>query len=744
MNRYLYFSSKWPKYFLKNKNSVPILGFRYTHTLPESKLIADLHKIRNIGIIAHIDAGKTTTTERFLYYSGLTNLMGEVHDGNTVMDYMPLERERGITISSAAVTFLWKKYKINLIDTPGHVDFTFEVERSLAVLDGAVIILDASAGVEVQTFKVWNQANRYEVPCIVYLNKMDKPAADIDMCLQSLSNKLKVKPLMLHLPLGAGKSFHGVVDILNLQKVTWKKSPNFDGNDFVTEDLSLEADKNLYEAVLSKREKLIESIADLDELIAEKYICEGIESLRYSDFLPALRRITINRLAVPVLCGSSYRNMCVQLLMDAVLHYLPSPHQNKYSFICDNNELFAYIFKIIHNKQKEPLSFLRVYSGSLKSGGGVYNLNRQSRDKIGKLTVAYADNFKDVTSVTAGNIAVVTGLKDVITGDLLFSSATVASTAMKSLENQSGNSKSISIDVPKPVFFCTIEPPSLGFQKQLDLALECLKREDPTFQVEVDEALAQTIIMGMGELHINVIKERIKTEFGVDAYLGPLLVAYKETIDSEIEYSHVLDKNVGGVRQYVKTTLKLNPMKETELFKEVKVIVTKENDLGKLRSDRLKAINSGVKFALNNGPLISFPVIGIEANLLWFETNRNTSHSMISAAVSQCVSAALKKSKIKLLEPVMKLSIIVDKGYAGRVLTDLSQKRSQILNMESRHDVEILESLTPLSELKGYSTNLRALTAGTCSFTMEFDSYKELDFQEQAKAIEEVTGFAPF
>lgn len=722
-----------------------ILLFRFSGTLssPKSMNTNDLQKIRNIGIIAHIDAGKTTTTERMLYYSGLTNLMGEVHDGNTVMDYMPLERERGITISSAAITFFWKKHKINLIDTPGHVDFTFEVERSLAVLEGAVVILDSSAGVEVQTLKVWNQAKRYKVPCIVYLNKMDKPTSDIDMCLTSLVNKLKIQPLLLHIPIGLGKKFTGVIDILKLKKVLWKDmSPNDDGSNFINEDLSLDKDREMYHLAVGKREKLIESIADMDDIIAEKYICHGSESLNNEELEAALYRITAKGLAVPVLCGSSYKNMCVQLLMDAVLTYLPAPTERMKHLGCAEKDLFAYAFKIIHNKQKEPLTFLRLYSGSLKMGQKIYNSNRDCNEKIHKLTVAYADDFKEVPSVTSGNIAVVSGLKDVFTGDLLFSSASVANTVKSALKKNKENYENFSIDVPNPVFFCTIEPPSVGFQKRLDSALLCLQREDPTFRVEFDEALGQTIIMGMGELHIDVIKERIKTEYDIEAYLGPLLVAYREAIEEEIVFTHVLDKVIAGTKNYVKIMFKLYPVNETETFKEVKVIVTKENDLGKIRLDYLKAINSGIKNALNNGPLISFPVIGLGVNLMWFETTKSTSHSVISAAASQCVTAALKKSKIHLLEPVMNLSIIVDKGYAGKVLNDLSQKRSQILNMEVRQDVEIIESLTPLSELKGYSSNLRAITSGTCSFTMEFDSYKKLDLHEQARAIQEITGFA--
>ncbi|KAG8198855.1 hypothetical protein JTE90_015072 [Oedothorax gibbosus] len=698
----------------------------------------DIKRIRNIGIIAHIDAGKTTTTERMLYYSGFTDMMGEVHDGDTVMDYMAQERERGITITSAAITFNWLKHKINLIDTPGHVDFTFEVERALRVLDGAIVILDASAGVEVQTLKVWEQANRYEVPCIIYLNKLDKPAANVDLCLKSIRNKLKIQPLLLQTPIGESKNFTGIIDKVNLNKHVWEqKGLSKNGRNFSTTNLGLKNEESVL-SILQDRESLIEEIANLDDAIADKYLSEDSDSLTISDLQGALRRITLKKAAVPVLCGSSYKNVGVQLLMDAVINYLPNPSERKNEFLFSNpEELCALVFKTIHNKKSEPLTFLRVYSGSLKVGQKVYNQNRQISEKIGKLMIPLADDFSDVASITAGNIAVTAGLKDTITGDLLSSS----STATKCDANSKNEAL---IQVPDPVFFCTIEPPSVGLQKRLDFALQCLQREDPTFQVEVDEAIGQTILMGMGELHIDVIKERIRVEYGVDAYLGPLQVAYRESMDKAAELEHVLDKTISGSRHFVKIGMKIYPCKPEYFQKTVNVVVTKENGLGKIRNDYLKFINTGVKNALNNGPLLSFPVINVGLDLVWLEVGKHTSLSMLTAAASQCITAGFRKGIMHLLEPVMHLSIAVNKGYAGSVLNNLSQKRSQVINMELRQDVELIEALTPLSELKGYSTELRALTSGTCTFTMDFHDYQRMDREEQAKAIEEVTGFAAF
>lgn len=710
----------------------------FPRTFSKDSKTEDITKIRNIGIIAHIDAGKTTTTERFLYYSGFTEMMGEVHDGDTIMDYMVQERERGITITSAAITFNWKKHKINLIDTPGHVDFTFEVERSLRVLDGAIVILDASAGVEVQTLKVWEQANRYGVPCIIYLNKLDKPASNIDLCLQSIINKLKIQPLILQSPIGKHKDFTGLIDKVTLQKHMWdKKSLSKNGRNFVSTSLDSEKEENVL-SVLQERESLIEEFVNIDDVIADKFLSDGADALTVDDLQGALRRITLKKAAVPVLCGSSYKNVGVQLLMDAVINYLPNPSERKHDFLHSNpEELCALVFKTIHNKNKEPLTFLRIYSGSITVGQKVYNQNRQISERIGKLMVPLADDFSDVPSLTAGNIAVTTGLKDTITGDLLFSSSSVAK------RDLNPSSRSL-IQVPDPVFFCTIEPPSIGLQKRLDFALQCLQREDPTFQVEVDEAVGQTILMGMGELHIDVIKERIRVEYGVDAYLGPLQVAYRETLDRVVELQHVLDKTIGGSRQFAKITMKIYPCKPQYFQKHVNVMVTKDNDLGKIRQDYLKAINTGVKSALNNGPVLSFPVINVGVDLLWLEVGKGTSLSMLSAVASQCLTAGFRKASMYLLEPVMHLSIAVNKGYAGGVLNNLSQKRSQILNMELRQDVELIEALTPLSELRGYSTELRALTSGTCTFTMEFQDYKKMESQEQAKAVKEVTGFGTF
>ncbi|GFT54100.1 ribosome-releasing factor 2, mitochondrial [Nephila pilipes] len=562
------------------------------------------------------------------------------------------------------------------------------------------------------------------------------------MCLQSIKNKLKINPLMLHIPIGNDKKFSGIYDIISLKKHEWNlQNTGESGRNFTTQNLDPELGDSSLKFIIQEREKIIENIADIDDMIADKYLTHGSSALSVSDLQAALRRITLKRTAIPVLCGSSYKNVAVQLLMDAVINFLPDASERNRDFVqCDPDELCALAFKIIHNKNKEPLIFLRLYSGTIKSGQRLYNRNRENSEKVGKLLIPLADDFKEVPLSLAGNIVAVTGLKDVITGDLLFSSASVA-TKISFKKKDLNSSLGPLIQVPNPVFFCTIEPPSVGFQKRLDFALQCLQREDPTFHVEFDETIGQTIILGMGELHIDIIKERIRVEYGVDAYLGPLQVAYRETLNKAVENTHILDKNISGSKHFVKISMKLYPQEQSKM--KVNVIVTKENDLGKIRTDYLKAINVGIKSSLNNGPILNFPVIDVGIDLLWLQVGKGTSLAMLSAAAAQCIKAALRRSEMHLLEPIMNLSIVVNKGYAGRVLNDLSQKRSQILNMEMRQDIELIQARTPLSELKGYSTVLRAITAGTCSLTMEFESYQKMDQNEQARTVEEVTGFAP-
>lgn len=710
--------------------------------------ISDINKIRNIGIIAHIDAGKTTTTERMLYYSGFTQFMGEVHHGDTVMDYMAQERERGITIVSAAITFNWKGHKINLIDTPGHVDFTMEVTRALRVLDGAVVILDASAGVEAQTFKVWNQANEYMVPRIIYLNKMDKPKANYKACIENIEEKLKTKSLLLHLPLQEGKDFKGVVDLITMEKVEWKLKENKDGQLF--ERLCIEPDDgDLWELSTKQREILVDNIADLDDVLAEKILDEEtINNITTDDLNSALRRITLSRKATPVMCGSSYHNIGVQLLMDNIIKYLPNPLENEQEFVkYYNNNLCALAFKVQYNKLMGQLTFLRLYSGSLEEGKKVYNATQDNSEKIGKVMLALADELQEIKTAQKGNIVVVTGLKNIITGDTITSSYSTANDARK----EYAKCKSLDIDdvpnvlggieIPDPVFFCSIEPPSLSYQNKLDHALKCLQIEDPSFKVQVEESSGQTIISGMGELHIEVMKSRILKEYKVDAFLGQLQIAYKETILNNCTDTTILDKTLGNNRHFIKITLLLIPSLGLGKVGKIKVVVDKENDLGKIRLEYLKAVENGIFSALNHGPILGFPMIDMKIELHWLEVGRNTSIAMISAAAAQSVISAVKKGNAQLLEPIMKMEINTDQNYMGQILTDLSTRRSQILNIQMKQDIRIINALAPLSELLTYTTDMRILTSGRASVNMEFECYKLMNLEQQKKAIEQITGF---
>ncbi|UYV78298.1 GFM2 [Cordylochernes scorpioides] len=710
--------------------------------------INDVTKIRNIGIIAHIDAGKTTTTERMLYYSGSSEVLGEVHHGDTVTDYMAQERERGITITSAAVTFNWAKHKINLIDTPGHVDFTFEVERALRVLDGAVTIIDASAGVEAQTITVWKQAQKYEIPSIVYLNKMDKPATNIDLCLNSIECKLDIRPLPIHFPIGNGKDFRELIDLVSLQNLSWPTEYQ-DGRVIQCKPIQADDYKEIWDEIMIARSQLIDNIIDLDEKAFEKaYENETNDCLTSQDLYNALRRITLNRKGLPLLMGSSYHNKGVQPLMDSILRYLPHPKQISHDFIkYYEPELCALVFKNIHDKTHGPLAFVRVYSGKLKQDEKLYNVNNEAVEKAPVLLAPFANEFTPVSEVGEGNIAVIGGLKEVKTGDTLTTSSAVAQKAGKQYakEHNTSDHKPVlaGIDIPKPVFFCTIEPPSPAYEKPLDKALMILQNEDPTLKVRYDESLGQSVIYGMGELHIDVIKKRILEEFKIEVYLGPLQVSYKEMVGSRAEHEYILNKVVGGSRNYVKIRLRVEPTEHQDEKLRVKVVVTKENNLGKLYQDRQKSVEEGVKAGLNSGPLLGFPVTGADVSLHWLEVGKGTSQAMLRAAAMACLKECLIQGGSTLLEPMMQLNITTPVQYASRVMSDLAQRRSQIGHIEAHGDQRVISAYTPLAELINYSSTLRTMTSGNVSLSMELHSYSPLDPNQTKKAIERVTGFAP-
>ncbi|XP_064489551.1 ribosome-releasing factor 2, mitochondrial-like [Ornithodoros turicata] len=697
----------------------------------------DCSRIRNIGIVAHIDAGKTTTTERILYYTGFTRAIGEVHDGDTVTDYMTQERERGITITAATVSFDWKGHHINLIDTPGHVDFTFEVERSLRVLDGVITILDGSAGVEAQTITVWDQADRYEVPRIVFVNKLDKPAADMNQCVSDIEKKLHTKPLVLHIPLKANeKTLVGVVDLINLEGVLW--APNSEKGRVYSRQPLQEGSK-FYNEAIKRRKELVEVVGELDDEFAEKFVLNGVDP-QPADLSSAVRKVTLARSGVPVLCGSAYKNRGVQLLLDAVVDFLPDPMHRVPNAVrrYRQDELVALAFKIVHTQYKGALTFLRIYSGGLETGQRIYNATRDVTEKALELVIANADEYVTVPAAHAGDIVAVSGLQRSVTGDTLVSSLSAANRAAGADKDSSSLA---GISVPEPVFMCSIEAPSLGQQPALEKALACLVREDPGLQVSYNEDTSQTVLGGMGQLHLEVTQDRILREYGVDAFMGPLQVAYREAPSEAAPAEYVLDKTMGTTKQHAEVNMRLSP--GTGSFKHLKVIITDENNLAKLRPEHLKALENGINLALSHGPVLGFPVTNVQVDLHWFQCSRATTLPMVTTAASHAITNTLKGIEVSLLEPVMAMEVCVPESYLGRVLSDLTKRRASVENVLSRKDMRVIVVKVPLVEVTGYATDFRTLTSGRGSFHMSLSAYQAMGPREVAEAVERVTGFLP-
>ncbi|XP_074546205.1 ribosome-releasing factor 2, mitochondrial [Halichoeres trimaculatus] len=711
----------------------------------------DISKIRNIGIMAHIDAGKTTTTERMLYYSGYTRALGDVDDGDTVTDFMAQERERGITIQSAAVTFDWKKHRINLIDTPGHVDFTLEVERALRVLDGAVAVFDASAGVEAQTLTVWRQAEKHHVPCVCFLNKMDKPTANLSFSIESIKQKLKANPILLQIPVGSGKTFSGVVDLLTSQKLIWKqRSMDEDGRLFESKPFNPSVEPELLQEVTEARTALIEQVADLDDEFAELLLTDfgdnfdAVPAVRLQE---AVRRVTLARKGVPVLCGSSLKNKGVQPLLDAINSYLPAPDERHHDLVrWYKDDLCALAFKVLHDKQRGPLVFLRIYSGTLKPQSAVHNINRNSVQRISRLLVPFADQHVEIPSMTAGNIALTVGLKQTVTGDTIVSSKSSAAAAARRAQNDGKAGKKhkdqvsvilSGVEVPDPVFFCTIEPPTMAKQADLDNALNCLQREDPSLKVRVDPDSGQTVLCGMGELHIEIIHDRIRREYGIETYLGPLQVAYRETILQEVSTTDTLDRTVGDRRHVVTVGLTVQPV---DTFSGSRKIAFTE-ELGEQLSPEVKeAAENGVNSSYLQGPLLGYPLLGVSTLIQSVTMEPGTSHAMVSACVSRCMLKALKLAGGQVLEPVMSLEVTVGEEQLSSVLGDLAQRRGTVRDIQSRHDNKVLLATVPLAEMMGYSTDLRTLTSGNATFSLELDTYEAMNPQDQRTLIKRMSG----
>ncbi len=679
-------------------------------------LQTDLHKVRNIGIMAHIDAGKTTTTERILFYTGITHKIGEVHDGAATMDWMEQEQERGITITSAATTCFWKGYQINIIDTPGHVDFTVEVERSLRVLDGAVAVFDGVAGVEPQSMTVWRQASKYGVPRICYVNKLDRTGASFEHCVQTIRDRLQVVPVRLQLPIGSEHDFLGIVDLVEMNAKTWRGETQM-GEDYVVEEIPAD----LKDAAEEARAEMIENIADFDDELMELYL-EG-EEPTVEQIKRAIRRGVLANAFTAVVCGTSFKNKGVQPLLDAVIDYLPSPidvpaiegfKPGDESVIierhADKNEpLAALAFKIAADPHLGKLTFVRVYSGILQSGRQVLNAETGKKERIGKIYQMHANKRQEVDFMPAGNICAVMGLKQTGTGDTLCDPANPVM-----LE---------SMEFPNPVIEQAIEPKSKADQEKLSIAIQRLAEEDPTFQVHTDEDTGQTIIAGMGELHLEVLIDRMKREFHVEANIGKPQVAYRETLRRKVEnVNYVHKKQSGGSGQYAKVIITLEPQETGAGYEFVNAVTG-----GRIPKEYIPAVDAGAKEAMQFGVLAGYPVEDVKVTLTdGAYHDVDSSELAFKIAGAMAFKEAARKASPALLEPMVAVEVTTPEDYLGTVIGDLNARRGQVQSMDEEHGNRVVRALVPLAEMFGYVGDLRSKTSGQATYTMEFHSYGEV------------------
>lgn len=669
--------------------------------------------IRNIGIIAHIDAGKTTTTERILYYTGRIYKIGEVHEGNTVMDWMEQERERGITITSAATYCTWKECAYNIIDTPGHIDFTAEVQRSLRVLDGAVVLLDGSQGVEPQSETVWRQATEYKVPRIVFANKMDKLGADFYMCLDSIHSKLGANAVAIQLPIGMEATFKGVIDLIKMKAFVW------DGEELGAKFQEVEIPADLVDQAKKYRDTMIEKLADFDDDMAHRYLEGG--DFTEDEIKKVMRKATITGKFFPFMCGTSFKNKGVQLLLDAVNQYLPSPvevetlvginpdtNEEVTRKKADNEPLTALAFKIQTDPHVGKLTFVRVYSGKLTAGTEVYNATKKTRERIGRILRMHADKREEVQEITAGNIGAVIGLKGVTTGQTI-----------------SDEDTPIVIEPPKfpePVISLAIEPKSQADQEKLGTALGRLAEEDPTFRVRTDQETGQTIISGMGELHLEILVDRMKREFKVEANIGKPQVAYRETIRKKVEQEGKYIKQSGGRGNYGHVWVTIEPNEKGKGYEFVDKIKG-----GRIPKEYIPSVQKGLINALDSGVMAGYPVVDIKITLFDGSYHDVDSNDMaFQIAASMAFKEGCKKASPMLLEPIMKLDVVTPKDYMGDVIGDLNRRRGRIEQVEDKGLIQYIHGFVPLSEMFGYATTVRSLSQGRAAYSMEPSHYEEV------------------
>ena len=687
-----------------------------------------LERMRNIGIAAHIDAGKTTTTERILYYTGRTHKLGEVHEGTAIMDWMEQEQERGITITSAATTCFWRDIQINIIDTPGHVDFTAEVERSLRVLDGAVAVFDAVAGVQPQSETVWRQADKYNVPRICFINKMDRVGADFFHSMETIVSRLKCNPVAIQLPVGAEDQFKGIIDLVEMKARIWRDET------LGAEYDEVEIPEELLKQAQEYREKMIEAVAEHDDTLFEKFV-EG-QALTEAEIQRGIRTATIKLKIFPVICGSAFKNKGVQTMLDAVVDYLPSPldvppiegtavgdaTKVLVRHASDSEPFSALVFKIMTDPYVGQLAFFRVYSGKLAAGESVYNVAKGRKERIGRLLRMHANKREDIQEIFAGDIAAAVGLKTVQTGDTICDDDSPIV-----LE---------SIDFPMPVIQLAVEPKTKADQEKLGMAIQKLAQEDPTFRVATDPETGQTILSGMGELHLEIIVDRMMREFGVGANVGKPQVAYRETIrkPAEAEGRHV--KQSGGRGQYGVVKIKVEPLPQGTGFEFVNEIYG-----GSIPKEFIKPVEAGMREALEGGVLAGYPMSDLRAILYDGSYHDVDSSEMaFKIAGSIAIKEAARKAKAVLLEPIMAVEVVVPEEYMGDVIGDLNSRRGRIEGMELRGTTQIIKSMVPLSEMFGYATELRSRTQGRGSFTMHFGKYEEVPSALSEEIVNRIQG----
>ncbi|WP_456277085.1 elongation factor G [Bacillus sp. AK128] len=685
-----------------------------------------LENTRNIGIMAHIDAGKTTTTERVLYYTGRIHKIGETHEGASQMDWMEQEQERGITITSAATTAQWKGHRVNIIDTPGHVDFTVEVERSLRVLDGAVAVLDAQSGVEPQTETVWRQATTYGVPRVVFVNKMDKIGADFLYSVGTLHDRLNANAAPIQLPIGAEDQFEGIIDLVEM-------TATFYGNDLGTDIQVGDIPEEYMDQAQEYREKLIEAVAELDEDLMERYL--GGEEISNEELKAAIRKGTLSVEFYPVICGSAFKNKGVQKMLDAVIDYLPSPldvpaikgtlpdsEEEVTRPSSDEAPFAALAFKVMTDPYVGKLTFFRVYSGTLSSGSYVQNSTKGKRERVGRILQMHANSREEISIVHSGDIAAAVGLKDTTTGDTLCDEKSLVI-----LE---------SMNFPEPVIQLSVEPKSKGDQDKMTTALQKLQEEDPTFRAHTDQETGQTIIAGMGELHLDILVDRMRREFKVEANVGAPQVAYRETFRGSASVEGKFARQSGGRGQYGHVWIEFAPNEEGKGFEFENAVVG-----GTVPREYIPAVQAGLEDALQNGVLAGFPLVDIKAKLFDGSYHDVDSSEMaFKIAASMALKAAASKCSPVVLEPIMKVEVVIPEEYMGDIMGGITSRRGRVEGMEARGNAQVVRAMVPLSEMFGYATSLRSNTQGRGVFTMHFDHYEDVPKSIQEEIIKKNKG----